>query len=393
MVNESGCPGEDVEELPRSGAEANGPATGPAGPATGAEAAGVSAGADQDLATLYRYLLDVGVPLDRLRAAVERGEPQSALIEYRLLGDGDRYDVAAIAAEAGLPEAVVVEFLRALGTAVPTEGEAALSAADLRAVRLLAQVASLFGEETVLRFARVMRATTGRVAEAAVSMFGISVEDPLRERGGTRAELAEATDRALSFLPLIPELFGVLFQRHALDSVRRMAILHGQDTTYDTVTASVGFADLVASTVWSRSRTPRELADALGEFERLAQAAVSGRARLVKTIGDEVMFFAPTPGEACRTALDLVRAVAEEPRLPALRAGLAHGRVVALDGDLYGPVVNLAARLVHQAEAGQAVVDAALVAAEDTGLGFRALAPRQVAGFDEPVTPYLLAPT
>ncbi|HEX4246518.1 MAG TPA: hypothetical protein VH008_01530, partial [Pseudonocardia sp.] len=110
---------------------------------------------------------------------------------------------------------------------------------------------------------------------------------------------------------------------------------------------------------------------------------------------------------------------AGEPRLPALRVGLAHGRVVALDGDLYGSVVNLAARLVHQAEPGRVVSDAALAlaaakealaetvpedteenieeAAEDTEdtddvvLSFTALPPRQLPGFDAPVTPYLVA--
>jgi len=314
--------------------------------------------------------------------------------ESRLLGEGDRHDLGTVAARAGLEPAAVVEVLRALGIAVPTPGAATLLASDLQAVRLLAEVGSLFGEAATLRFARVMRASIARAAEAAVSMFGISVEDPLRERGGTPAEIVAATNRALTYLPLVPELFGALFQRQALDAIRRLAILHGQDSTYDTVTASVGFADLVASTRWSQSRTPRELADALGEFERLAQAALSGGARLVKTIGDEVMFFAPTPADACRTALNLVGAVAGEPRLPALRAGIAHGRVVALDGDLYGPVVNLAARLVHQAEPGQAVADAALVAAaQDTELSFTALTPRPLSGFTEPVVPYLIAET
>jgi adenylate cyclase len=313
--------------------------------------------------------------------------------ERRLFGEGERHDVDRVASRTGLEPAAVVEVLCALGIAVPAPGAATLSASDLRAVRVVVEVRSLFGEEAVLRFARVMRATISRAAEAAVSMFGISVEDPLRERGAAQSEVVAATDRALTYLPLVPELFGALFQGQALDAIRRMAILHGQDSTYDTVTASVGFADLVASTQWSQRRTPRELADALGEFERLAQAALSGRARLVKTIGDEVMFFAPTPGEACRSALNLVAAVAGEPRLPALRAGLAHGRVVALDGDLYGPVVNLAARLVHQAAPGQAVADAELVTAAQgaAGLSFTALPSRPLSGFTEPVVPYLVA--
>ncbi|HEX4249841.1 MAG TPA: adenylate/guanylate cyclase domain-containing protein, partial [Pseudonocardia sp.] len=338
MAHESRRTDDDVEELLRARSAVVGPPDDEA-----------------DLKAMYRYLIGAGVPFDQLRAATERGDRLPGLVEYRLLSEGERHDVDDVASRVGLGPAAVAEVLRALGIAVPAPGVATLSESDLAAVRAFAEVESLFGEETVLRFARVMRASIGRVAEAAVAMFGVSVEDPLRQRGATNAELAAVTDRALTTLPLVPELFGALFQRQALDAIRRMAVLHGTDSTYDTVTASVGFADLVGSTVWSQHRTPRELADALGEFERLALASLSGRARLVKTIGDEVMFFAPTPGEACRTALNLVRAVAGEPRLPALRVGLAHGRVVALDGDLYGSVVNLAARLVHQAEPGRVV--------------------------------------
>lgn len=392
MADESRRPDDGVEELLR---------------ARGTEAGPVDD--EVDLRAMYRYLLGAGVPFEQLRAAIERGDQLPGLIEYRLLGEGARHGVAEVAASVGLGPDAVVELLCALGIAVPAPGAATLSESDLAAVRTLVQVRSLFGEEAVLRFARVVRASIGRVADAAVAMFGISVEDPLRQRGGTRAELAAVTDRALNSLPLVPELFGALFRGQALDAIRRMAILHGADSTYETVTASVGFADLVASTVWSQHRTPRELADALGEFERLAQAALSGRARLVKTIGDEVMFFAPSPGEACRTALNLVSAVAGEPRLPALRAGLAHGRVVALDGDLYGSVVNLAARLVHEATPGHVVSDAALaaaahaaavaqhavaqhtdIAAQVADLTYTALPPRRLAGFDEPVTPYLV---
>ncbi|GAA4383615.1 adenylate/guanylate cyclase domain-containing protein [Tsukamurella soli] len=345
-------------------------------------------GVDEDQVALYRFLLDAGMPIDKLRAVIAGGDPQVALAEHRLLGDGRRYDLDAVAARAGLAPAGVVEVLRALGLAVPAAGEETLSTADLRAVEVFAEVSGFFGEETMLRFGRVVRSAVGRIADAAVAMFGISVEDPLRQRGGTGAEVTEAADRALGSLGLVPELFAALFARQALDAVRRASIAHGADSSHETITVTVGFGDLVGSTAWVRTRTPRELAVALGEFERVAQASLAGQARLVKTIGDEVMFVALTPDEACHTALNLI-AELRSAHLPELRVGLAHGRVVALDGDLYGPVVNLAARLVHQAQPGQILADPALAAAADgTGLSFTALAPRRLAGFDEPVVPH-----
>ncbi len=348
----------------------------------------VHSGVPEDQLAMYRFLLDAGLPVDSVRAVVDGGDPQVALAEHRLLGDEHRYDLDVVAARTGLTRADVVDVSQALGLAIPAAGEATWSTPDLQAAQLFADVREFFGEEAVLRFSRVMRSAVGRVAEAAVAMFGINVEDPLLQRGGTRTELIEAADRAFTSLGLVPELFAALFARQALDAVRRSAIAHGADSSHDTVTVTVGFGDLVGSTAWTRARSPRELAAALGDFERLAQAALTGRSRVVKTIGDEVMFMSLTPDEACRTALNLI-AELRGAHLPELRVGLAHGRVVALDGDLYGSVVNLAARLVHEADPGQILADPALVAtAYGTGLVFTALDPRPLAGFDEPVVPY-----
>ena len=73
----------------------------------------------------------------------------------------------------------------------------------------------------------------------------------------------------------------------------------------------------------------------------------------MKTIGDEVMFVAEEPRAPRRGSRsgsperDRRRQV-----LPDARAGLAYGSVLAREGDYYGPVVNLAHRLVEIAYPG-----------------------------------------
>ena len=111
-------------------------------------------------------------------------------------------------------------------------------------------------------------------------------------------------------------------------------------------------------------------------------------ARLVKTIGDEVMFVAGNAPDA----VDIACALVADPELPPLRVGLAAGEVVTRDGDLYGPVVNLAARLVATAEPDQIVFDAETLPqvarwcrARATSVGTRTLQ-----GFDEPVEVFAL---
>jgi adenylate cyclase len=337
---------------------------------------------------MFRYILDAGIAYDKVKAAIEAGDPRDSLVEHRVLGDGPRYTLEEVAERTGMSVELVVEVGRAAGLRQPQPGVPTISPPEMEAFARFAEVRDFFGEEIVLRFTRVLGTSVVRVAEAAVTMFGVNVEDPLLQRGGTQRELTETADVAISSLPIIPEMFGLLFRRHAVDAIRRLSLARSDECSHDTVTVAIGFADLVGSTEWVQDLGPKELADALGEFERLAHQAVGDGARVVKTIGDEVMFMAVDADDACRAALDLVGLVEAEARLPGLRVGLAYGRVVALDGDFYGSVVNLAARLVHVAESGACVVDPGIAGAMGTGWRADPLAAQLLPGFDAPVTPF-----
>jgi adenylate cyclase len=100
-----------------------------------------------------------------------------------------------------------------------------------------------------------------------------------------------------------------------------------------------------------------ELAAAMAEFEgRASDLIAGGGGRLVKLIGDEVMFVAADAAAGCTILLDLLEALAADDVLPQLRGGLAAGEVLARDGDYYGPVVNLASRVVKIASPNAALV-------------------------------------
>ena len=116
---------------------------------------------------------------------------------------------------------------------------------------------------------------------------------------------------------------------------------------------------------------------------RVAEIAAGPDTRLVKLIGDEAMFVTGT----AINAVILASALIQDPRLPELRIGLAAGEVVTRGGDLYGPVVNLAARLVALATPGSIVADAQVVAQlpTDGAIRIEALGPRELAGFEIPV--------
>ena len=109
-----------------------------------------------------------------------------------------------------------------------------------------------------------------------------------------------------------------------------------------------------------------ELGGVIAEFEtRAIDAIVDVGGRLVKFIGDAVMFIAPNPAAVCEIALQLVSQFSNHARLPPVRVGLAFGDVLTRDGDYYGPVVNVAARIVRLASPGEVLALGAVRTAVD----------------------------
>jgi adenylate cyclase len=163
----------------------------------------------------------------------------------------------------------------------------------------------------------------------------------------------------------------------------------------ETQRLAVGFVDLVGSTALARALTTAQLGAALTEFEETAADCVVGHGgRVVKLIGDEIMFVVGDPVAACAIALDIVDALEHHAVLPRVRGGLAVGDVLTLGGDCFGPVVNLAARVVKQADPGGVVVDLEirrLVSGASSNYRFDTIGERTPVGFD--VAPELLAVT
>jgi adenylate cyclase len=125
----------------------------------------------------------------------------------------------------------------------------------------------------------------------------------------------------------------------------------------------VGFADVVGYTRLTRSFSEAELAALIDRFESTAAdvvAAASGR--VVKMLGDEVLFVADEPSAAAVIGLGLLEAIDTDGALPEVRIGMARGNVLSRFGDVYGPVVNIASRLTSAAKPGTILVDDALAA-------------------------------
>lgn len=156
----------------------------------------------------------------------------------------------------------------------------------------------------------------------------------------------------------------------------------------------VGFADLVGFTALSRTLQQSELGEMIEAFEsRAAEVVAVNGGRIVKTMGDGVLFVADEAAAGAEIGLGLLAAMAAADTLPALRVGLAKGTVLTRLGDVYSSTVNLASRLTGLAKPDSVLVDDALASALDSDPQFTLVRLRRVSvrGLDR-LHPWLLRP-
>jgi adenylate cyclase len=159
-------------------------------------------------------------------------------------------------------------------------------------------------------------------------------------------------------IPAMARLLEFVWRRQVAAVIRRtmMSRRHGVAPGESPVLA-VGFADMVGFTLLSQHLTDSELADVVRRFEELSHDIVTGLGgRVVKMIGDEVMFVVDSAADAARIGLDLADAYADDELLSDVRVGLALGPVLLREGDYFGTTVNLAHRIVNIGNPGTVLI-------------------------------------
>jgi adenylate cyclase len=346
-----------------------------------------------DTMLLIGYLERRGAGEQEIRDALHTGSLGPLALELAIRPQGEMVPFEEAARQAGLELDEAVRLWRALGFPNPLDPPVHVSATRVGTLRLLAGMTRLMlGSQTTLRLARVLGSSAAQLAESIVDAFRINVEMPQRDRGVPASKVVEDYANTASVaIPALTEAIGDVFCAHLLTVARASWALDEQREAI-TRDLAVGFADLVGYTQTAQSLAPSELAAAIESFESLAGEIIgSHHGRLVKLIGDEVMFAFEDAGRAVRAVCQLLDEVSADPRLPALRVGLAAGPVVSHHGDYYGEVVNLAARLVKVARPGTALVADAVV--ERAGAGVAATEATDLPalkGFDGAVRAYEL---
>jgi adenylate cyclase len=184
---------------------------------------------------------------------------------------------------------------------------------------------------------------------------------------------------------MVKVFLQTLLPAHMETAIRRIREARPRRSA-DTAPMAVGFLDIVGFTTLAHQVSVQQLADVVERFEEAAyDIAAAYDGRVVKLVGDEVMFVTRDPAAACEVALALVERFAGDPRVTP-RGGLAFGELLLRGGDYYGPIVNLAARVAQIAVPNELLVTAEMAAlAERSGLRFAPAGRRMLKGFEVPV--------
>ncbi|MCE7082977.1 adenylate/guanylate cyclase domain-containing protein [Streptomyces sp. ST2-7A] len=291
--------------------------------------------------------------------AAEEGDDTIALrLEQLIIGSERQYTPYQAARTADVPMDLASRFWRAMG--FPDVGQAkALTEADVLALRRLAGLveAGLLSESMAVQVARSTGQTTARLADWQIDSFLEGLTEP-PEPGMTRSDVAYPLVELL--LPELEEFLVYVWRRQLAAATGR--VLQAQDDAemVDRRLA-VAFADLVGFTRLTRRLEEEELGELVENFETTAADLVAARGgRLIKTLGDEVLYAADDPAIAAAIGLELVETLADDPKIPQIRVGIAFGTVTTRMGDVFGNTVNLASRLTSIAPKDAVLVDEAM---------------------------------
>jgi adenylate cyclase len=325
--------------------------------------------------------------------AAEEREPAagSLSLEGAILGEQPVHTAQEVADATGVTLDELRRLWRALG--FPEHGSAAAyTPGDVGAVSILNELVSsdVIDVDTAVMLTRAVGQTMARLADWEVGTLLHRVEEVERSEHASGSRTTTALRLVEELNPPFEQLLVYAWRRHLAAAVARIEALGAGEEDLHTTQLTVGFADIVAFTALSNEVSRERIGELVEVFEtRCADVVATQRGRVIKSIGDSVLFVHEDPIAAYDIAAGIISVIGRDPRMPEVRVGLASGAVVMRMGDVFGPPVNLASRLTAVARRNRIIVDQATADRLPTDqFETRRLPARPVRGFGlvEPLT-------
>jgi adenylate cyclase len=344
-------------------------------------------------ARIVARLRERGHSLEDIRRATEEGRLAFGYIEELFPAIDDReYTIRQAARETGLEGALVERVMAALGMN-PAEAQA-LSSEDVQLLRYVAAVLDAgLPLVAMLQLVRVYGQAMAQVADAEVRLFHLYVHEPLMRSGASGMEMADemlAITREL--LPLASPVMDQVHQRYLQHFVEQDVVGHmendlgGDGADLGKLRVAIAFADLAGYTRLTEEEGELEAVDAVERFVEAVETTLPDDARVIKTIGDEVMVVGSDPAALTDWAVGFQQ-LQSDPPLP--RIGIHYGEALYRDGDYYGRDVNIASRVAARSAGGEVLVTRPIVERGESHLEFERIAEVRLKGFSESLEIFL----
>ncbi|HEY3190781.1 MAG TPA: MerR family transcriptional regulator [Solirubrobacteraceae bacterium] len=346
-------------------------------------------------ARVVARLRDRGHSLQEIRRATDEGRLAFGYMEELLPPAEADYTLAQAADETGLEPALIERLYATMGFS-PASLEH-ISEDDAQLLRYVAAVLEAgFPLVAMLQITRVYGQAIAQIADAEVRLFHLYVHEPLMRDGVPALQMAEEM-RGLSseLLPLTSPIMDHVHQRFLAHFVEQDVIGHMETELGDEardlgrLRVAIAFADLAGYTRLTEEVGDEEAVSAVERFVEIVEHTLPEDARVVKTIGDEVMVVGSDASSLVDWAVGFQQVMVERP-LP--RIGLHVGETLYRDGDYYGREVNQAHRVAARAAGGEVIVTRPVVEAAGPHLVFERIGEVSLKGFTEPTELFLARP-
>jgi adenylate cyclase len=340
-------------------------------------------------ARIVARLRERGHPLEQIRAAGEQGRLAYGYIEDMLGTEERRRSLGEVAEATGLEPALIERFWSGIG--LPAAGLEHLDDEDVQALHHVAAILDAgFPLVAFLQLVRVYGQALAEIADAEVRLFHLYVHEPLMRRGVPGLEIAEEMEGlAGDLLPLSSPLMDYVHQRFLRRFVEQDVVGHmeseleDEDLALGRVRVAIAFADLAGYARFTEEEGDEQALSLVERFVEGVSATLPGDARVIKTIGDEVMVVGSDIRALVDWAVGFVSLFSERPEP---RIGVHWGTSIYRDGDYFGREINLASRVVARARGGEVLVtDTVMDAVKGAShLSFEQIGQVKLKGFDQP---------
>ncbi len=343
-------------------------------------------------ARIVARLRERGHSLEEIKRATNEGRLAYGYIEEIFRGVDERtYTLREAAAETGLEPRLVERVFTSLG--MNQAQMEALSSDDVQLLRYVAAVLSAgLPLVAMLQLVRVYGQAMAQVADAEVRLFHLYVHEPLMRSGATGLEMAdEMLTIARELMPLASPVMDQVHQRNLQHFLEQDVVGHMEtdlegELDLGRLRVAIAFADLAGYTRLTEEQGELEAVDAVERFVEAVEMTLPDDARVIKTIGDEVMIVGSDPAALTDWAVGFQQLYSGPPEP---RIGVHYGDALYRDGDYYGRDVNIASRIAARSAGGEVLVTRSIVERAEPHLEFERIGEVKLRGFSEPTEIFL----